>query len=757
MLRNGDYLEVEQPRRAANITSPAPQTSTLPPRPTASSGSNSESPLTARPPPLQPPNHSPSSAHAIQSPPKPSGLIAHSEGHLPEAGARRVEQPRMRSSIACARCRRSKVKCINSGVNTPCRACETTGRECTYPPPAVPGGGGLKREGSVSGYAGADAAAFGETPKRHRAKKSTTSIPTATAIKNSPRVETDALDTAILTPKVWAELFEIYQLHFSTDLPFLHAPTFLKPLRQSTLHSSNYGVPAQDSESSTPLPPASPVLLLAFLTLTSRFHPQLVLYHSPPTATRPSQPLVAAEYYFHAAKARAEGMYGENTGVSDLERTQALLMLALHEWGMCRGVRAWLAVGVAIRSAQVLGLQFERELDDMPIATSLAMSAEVEYMGINPHRRSSSFGKGGAFVEQEIRRRTFWSCFAMDRYLSSGKYRPQMLNVSDLQVQLPSSERAFLFGEKVRTLQLGEELNDMTGRVEAQSHRRSSMVLRTDVRDLRHPKNGCNTRDANTFEQCEGREDEENGRWEVGADEGALSRYLKILDLYGRIVKWSCAGGRRYALSTLLKQPASHRSRREQYPPWDERSTFYELHHSLNAFDLSLSRHLTLSSANTSAHVSQRTSTPYALMHMVQLLCRIILHREYVPFIPLRCTRPQGPLDPPLFPADKYTIPIGFWDQSARELFRAARNLIDLARTCHEWGVLVETPIAGFAIYTVAFVGKQLNQILALHYARCTVTDAAQASMLSTSPGWTRTATCASGIHLQTHVLTRRL
>ncbi|KAJ9648157.1 hypothetical protein H2199_001935 [Coniosporium tulheliwenetii] len=243
-------------------------------------------------------------------------------------------------------------------------------------------------------------------------------------------------------------------------------------------------------------------------------------------------------------------MYGENMGVTDLERTQALLMLALHEWGMCRGVRAWLAVGVAIRSAQVLGLQFERDLDDMPSATSLTMSTEAEHMGIDPHRRRSSFDKGGAFIEQEIRRRTFWSCFAMDRYLSSGKYRPQMLN-------------------------LGEELNDMTGKVEAENQRRSSMPL------------GVNR---------EGSGNEENGRWEVGVDEGALSRYLKILDLY-------------------------------------------------------------------------------------------------------------GPLDPPLFPADKYKIPTGFWEQSARELFRAARSLIDLARTCHEWGVLVETPIAGFAIYTVAFVG----------------------------------------------------
>jgi Fungal Zn(2)-Cys(6) binuclear cluster domain len=47
------------------------------------------------------------------------------------------DPPRLRSSIACWRCRRSKVKCLNNGVNTPCRACVTAKRECTYPAPST--------------------------------------------------------------------------------------------------------------------------------------------------------------------------------------------------------------------------------------------------------------------------------------------------------------------------------------------------------------------------------------------------------------------------------------------------------------------------------------------------------------------------------------------------------------------------------------------------------------------------------------------
>lgn len=78
---------------------------------------------------------------------------AHIEGQQSD-GARRQEQPRMRSSIACSRCRRSKVKCVNNGVNTTCRACETSGRECTYPPPATGGAGGARRESMLAGQPG---------------------------------------------------------------------------------------------------------------------------------------------------------------------------------------------------------------------------------------------------------------------------------------------------------------------------------------------------------------------------------------------------------------------------------------------------------------------------------------------------------------------------------------------------------------------------------------------------------------------------
>jgi hypothetical protein len=194
-------------------------------------------------------------------------------------------------------------------------------------------------------------------------------------------------------------------------------------------------------------------------------------------------------------------------------------------------------VGVAVRMAQILGMQVEEELDDMPLARSRALAMEASYMGVSPIQNQSKEGqkKEDAVIEQEIRRRTFWSCFIMDRYLSSGKFRPQMFHIEDIRVQLPSSDRAFLFGEKVKTLLLGEETRGAMRRSDIQRRRETSVLLGT--------KSGRHV-------DLEGKEvttvsGESSGRWEVGQDEGGVSRFIKALDLHGIILKWSCSGGRR--------------------------------------------------------------------------------------------------------------------------------------------------------------------------------------------------------------------
>lgn len=362
--------------------------------------------------------------------------------------------------------------------------------------------------------------------------------------RESPRPLLDALDSRLLTPQVWQELFEIFQIHYSADLPFLHPPSFLKPLRaQNGVQSTSNGMSEEHARSTRP--PGSTEFLLAFLALTARFHSKLVAHHSPPTATRSSNPLIASEYYAAAANERMAALWTENQA-HDIEWTQATLMLGLHEWGMCRGAKAWLSVGMAIRAAQAIGLQYELDLDDEPLSRSLALSGEAERMGVvSQSSRNNSVNGDSAediFIQQEIRRRTFWSCYIMDRYLSSGKYRPQMLHARELRIQLPASERSFLFAEKVRTLMLGEDDKSISGpgRAEVRSQRQQSVMLGTT--GTPEPSMAPSPRSLSMRDV-----DEEKGRLEVGSDEGLVSRYVKILEIYGKVIKWSCSGGRRSA------------------------------------------------------------------------------------------------------------------------------------------------------------------------------------------------------------------
>lgn len=142
----------------------------------------------------------------------------------------------------------------------------------------------------------------------------------------------------------------------------------------------------------------------------------------------------------------------------------------------------------------------------------------------------------------------------MDRYLSSGKYRPQMLHAQELRIQLPASERSFLFAEKVRTLMLGEDDKTVigTGRAEVQSQRQQSVMLGTGTPE---PNMVAPSPRSITMQD----DGDDRARLEVGADEGLVSRYIKILEIYNKVIKWSCAGGRRSVIKFSVRQfPESH-------------------------------------------------------------------------------------------------------------------------------------------------------------------------------------------------------
>lgn len=109
--------------------------------------------------------------------------------------------PRMRSSIACVKCRRSKVKCLNAGPGTPCRACQTNGRECIYPDPVTDRSHRRdNHDRSGDGPLTPDVA----KSSRSKVKK----IAPYGSIQSS-RPLIDALDPAVLTLQVWLDLVSL--------------------------------------------------------------------------------------------------------------------------------------------------------------------------------------------------------------------------------------------------------------------------------------------------------------------------------------------------------------------------------------------------------------------------------------------------------------------------------------------------------------------------------------------------------------------
>lgn len=63
------------------------------------------------------------------------------------------------------------------------------------------------------------------------------------------------------------------------------------------------------------------------------------------------------------------------------------------------------------------------------------------------------------WTEREERRRTFWMCFALDRYASIGTGWPMAVDERDIMTQLPSSEEAFQMSRQEETISLGEAMS----------------------------------------------------------------------------------------------------------------------------------------------------------------------------------------------------------------------------------------------------------------------------------------------------------
>ncbi|KAF1956365.1 hypothetical protein CC80DRAFT_548662 [Byssothecium circinans] len=561
----------------------------------------------------------------------PSLTIHQGRGASHGAGGKKSEQGRHRSSIACAHCRKSKVRCSNNGINTDCELCKKNNRVCIYPT-----GGPASSESAVkrrpSASAGHDADGSGELPRKKSKKQGAAHI----APKGKIPSNEDLLDSKQITPQLLVDLWDIFEQHFATDLCFLHKEKF--PGQLSRFNSSQVTEPFAS-------------LLLAFLALTVPFHKTFVeRYWSGVT------PSTISKRYADAARTRLNSNSGQSTGIPRIEKTQALLMLCLQEWRSCQGAQCFQTLATAVSCAILQNLHVQRDLNPFARAT------------IEPGLNEATSGKEW-FIEAETKRRTFWSCYIMDSYVSSGNNRPWRIRFEDIKIQLPCSEKDYFFGRNVRTMKLRED--------------RSGFQKRRDqyyaLRSSQHSVNGA----SHFWESSAVRSSDDDPRWEDEREQECLSWFIKALDVYRDVIWWTCNVTRRY----------------EEKAPWDKESTFYKCEAKLDELKQNLPMDLILSETVTNSQIAFKKHRDYVLLHSIFAICDMALHREYLPGLPCGEPKPAGPIDGNIPDALNTGRPDHWYEEDAEKCFKACREFLELMGNCQDRNALVETPMTGFTLF----------------------------------------------------------
>jgi hypothetical protein len=143
-------------------------------------------------------------------------------------------------------------------------------------------------------------------------------------------------------------------------------------------------------------------------------------------------------FYYRAKKyAHSDEMKGHGESMITLAHCQTWLLISLYEFKCMYFPRAWLTVGRAARSAQMMMLH---RLDGTGLDVKQCLAPPRDW------------------TEREERRRTFWMAFCQDRYASIGTGWPMTIDEKDIKTNLPASEEAFEKSKPEQTISLDQAL-----------------------------------------------------------------------------------------------------------------------------------------------------------------------------------------------------------------------------------------------------------------------------------------------------------
>ncbi|KZT01624.1 uncharacterized protein LAESUDRAFT_663600 [Laetiporus sulphureus 93-53] len=212
-------------------------------------------------------------------------------------------------------------------------------------------------------------------------------------------------------------LLELYWTYVHPALPIVHKRAFMEDFRNSNTSSADspYSEMSEGASPGTSSPASRrsrrvpTLLLLAMFSIAARYSSETSRDEPPP---QDGSIWTAGENYLEDAKVILDSSYA----ASRPSTCQALLLLGYREVGIGAMAQAWLYVGMAVRMAQDLGLH---------------KSAD----------KWSSVGRA-LFTATELqeRRRIWYGCVIMDKYVSAYIGRPVAICERDFDTELPSIE-----------------------------------------------------------------------------------------------------------------------------------------------------------------------------------------------------------------------------------------------------------------------------------------------------------------------------
>lgn len=334
-------------------------------------------------------------------------------------------------------------------------------------------------------------------------------------------------------------LAEVYfDFVYGQNYHLLHKPSFMRKLAAGQI---------------------PPVLTLAVCAIAARFssHPEV---RTEPAFLRGSQWATAAK---DIALKRFD--------IPNITILIVYLLLGLHEFGTCQGGRSWMFGGMAQRMAYAL--QLHKDLDHDPKGNSPNDSTEL------------------TFTDREIRRRTMWACFMMDRFNSSGTDRPLFVNEQYIKAQLPIKEHYF-------QMEINGPTEDLEGGIPNPVQPRSGQLS------------------------------------DATENMGVAAYLIRLTCIWGQLIRYNNLGGKE----------------KDEHPMWSEQSAYHGIKKLVDKWKGALPESLHYTQENLDNHATEKISNQFMMLHIFYNQILLFMNRFA---LPQPGARPPFPKDmPPQFFAE---------------------------------------------------------------------------------------------------------